>query len=169
MNINIFNSLILIFGLLSVVQDLRSRKVSNKTIAAGFIVILLSSAYLNEFNHVLSGLGGFVTTLFVGFILWRFGVLGAGDVKLMALMALSLSWERSLEFMFYSLAWGSLLGVFALILDKSIVQEMRLLNFNPIMTIRSSGVKGHKIPFTVAIVFGLLTLWVLQSKGVFFL
>jgi prepilin peptidase CpaA len=118
---------------------------------------------------VSTGLFGGLSCLGVGFLLWRFGVLGAGDVKVMSVLALSLPWARSLEFLFYSLVWGSVLGAVALLLDKTLFQESRVLNFHPMMTIRSQRVKNHKIPFTVGILFGILTVWLLDSKGVYFL
>lgn len=165
MKFEILKFIIALFGILAVYQDLSSRRVSNSLVLISFFTILLSSFIVNDWQTFVQGLGGFSTVLGGGLILWVLRVLGGGDVKVMSIMALSLSWDRSLEFVFYSLFWGGALGVLALILDKSFLQEIRILNFNPTMTIRSTRVKGHKIPFTVGILLGMASSWVLMSKG----
>ncbi len=169
MYFDILKIIITLFGFLAVYQDLNSRRVSNNFIIFSFFLIVLTSLMTNDWHNFILGLGGFAAVLSSGIVLWRFRVLGGGDVKVMAIMALSIPWARGLEFIFYSLVWGSFLGVFSLLLDKSFLQESRILNFHPIMTIRSSRVKDHKIPFTVGILLGIATTWILVGKGVVFL
>lgn len=169
MNLDFLKVIITLLCLIAVYQDLTSRRVSNQFVVFGFFTILLSSFWVNEWSVFLHGFSGFASALGVGFLLWRFRVLGAGDIKVMSIIALTLPWERSLEFIFYTLVWGSLLGAFSLLLDLSLLQESRALNFNPMMTIRSSKVKAHKIPYTVCILLGIFSVWLLASKGVVFI
>jgi Flp pilus assembly protein protease CpaA len=105
----------------------------------------------------------------VGYILWRFQVLGAGDVKLLAVLALSFSWKQSLELVFLAFTWGAVFGVLSLFLNKHLWKEAKTLNFHPILTIRSKQVKGHKVPFTVGIFLGLVSALLLETKGVHWL
>lgn len=169
MNLDLTKLVILFLSLGAIAQDLISRKVSNRSVRISALILISVIVWNGGFSNLLIGLGGSLVCFGLGFILWRFGVLGAGDVKVMAVIALSLPWARSVELLFYSLVWGSVLGVVALLLDKTLFQESRVLNFNPMMTIRSNRVKGHAIPFTVGIFFGILTVWLLDSKGVYFL
>ncbi len=169
MNLDLTKLVILFLCLGAVAQDLTSRKVSNKSVVLAFLSLLAVIGFVGGISSLSAGLLGGLFCFGVGFLLWRFGVLGAGDVKVMAVLALSLPWARSLEFLFYSLVWGSILGGIGLLLDKTLFQESRILNFHPMMTIRSHRFRNHKIPFTVAILFGILTVWLLDSKGVYFL
>jgi prepilin peptidase CpaA len=151
------------------IQDLTSRKVNNYLVLGGVLVLITMTQFYFGSSALVRGLGGGATVVITGYLLWRARVLGAGDVKLVAMMALATNWSGALEFFFYSLVWGSLLGVFALMFDRALIMESRALNFHPGMTIKSSRVKGHRIPFTVAILLGFLSLSVLSSKGVHFL
>lgn len=158
--------LVISLSAISVLQDLLSRKVSNRILLVGLSLILIHLVYTVSWAQFFSGLASGLMVFGIGFVFWRFKVLGAGDVKLMSIIALTFSWQRSLEFVFFSFLWGSVLGLIALGLDKHLVREARLFNFHPLLTIRSSRVKGHKVPFTVGIMLGVLTIWMFESKGV---
>lgn len=169
MNFDISILSILGFSFVTIFQDLKSRRVSNKIIIIWFLVTLIELLFLNGWSGLISGFSGFLLVFISGFIFWKFSILGAGDVKVMSVIGLTIPGLYSLEFVFYAFVWGSLLGVIALALDKSLIQESKIFNFHPVMTMKSQTVKNHKIPFTVAIFFGILTFWVLQGKGVHFL
>lgn len=153
----------------AVLQDLISRKVANQSILLGGGLVVLSLMFIQGWAGLSAGLLSALAVFSVGFLLWRFGVLGAGDVKLMSVAALVLPWQRGLEFVFHSFVWGAVLGALALLLDKNLLREAKILKFHPIMTIRSLRVRNHKVPFTVAILLGLIATWLLDSKGVHFL
>ncbi len=157
------------FSIVTVIQDLKSRKVSNQIIIIGLLITIFELLYFNGFSGLRDGISGFILIFISGYIFWKFSILGAGDVKVMSIIGLSIPGLYSLEFLFYAFVWGSLMGIIALVLDKSLIHESKIFNFHPVMTIKSPTVKNHKIPFTVAIFFGILTFWVLQGKGVHFL
>ncbi len=81
--------LILISNVYIVFHDIRNRKISNNVIILisliGFFYILVKG----DANYVISPL----IILFVGFILFRFNVIAAGDIKLFSAMSLMINKE----------------------------------------------------------------------------
>lgn len=167
--VNLIDITLLGLGLGAVLQDLFTRKVANKSLLLGFLVIVSLVAYDGGIHALGSGLISAALMFGIGYLLWLFRVLGAGDVKLLMVLSLAFSWRVSLELLFYAFAWGTLFGVLGILLNKNLWKEAKTLNFHPILTIRSNSVKGHKIPFTVGIFLGLLSTWLMEAKGVHFL
>lgn len=162
--------ILILFCLVCIYQDLSSRKVSNRVVLVGLFISILVVTLTAGASGLLLGLGGFATAFGLGFLLWRFNVLGAGDVKVLSVLALTLSWKLAIELVFYSLVWGSLLGIASFFLEGGFLRSLAQLNFSAIMTIRNLRVfRDHKIPFTVAIFLGLFSVWLLDSKGVHWL
>lgn len=169
MESNIVNITAFAIGLVAIVQDLRFRKFSNASVLWSFLILIAVLLYEKGFVGVVAGVPALFIVLFVGYLVWLGGVLGAGDVKIMAILAMTMDWTQSLEFVFYSFVWGGLVGLIGLVLDPAFFTEARVFSFHPILSIRTQRVRRHRIPFTVGIFFGLLTFWVLSSKGVHFL
>lgn len=160
--------ILLLFILLAVFQDLKTKKVTNRFNVIAFLVVfnleLFQQAF--TFSRFFTMLGGLGTALFLGYGLWRFRVIGAGDAKLFLVIGPTLVWQDALIFVFYTLVWGALLGLIGLLLDRQFIKELRIFSFHPLLTIRNSKMKGHKVPLTVGILLGILTLWTLKSYGV---
>ncbi|TDQ57640.1 prepilin peptidase CpaA [Mesocricetibacter intestinalis] len=115
-------------------SDIKYRIISNK------IVVLLSAlliplAWLQyQQIFVLPAL----VALVIGFILFNLGVIGAGDVKLIAVLMLSLPHEQILPFFFFTAFSGLLLIVMGWLFYRKSIRE-----------------KG--LPYGVAISLGFLT------------
>jgi len=171
MSLDLLKLVVLFFCIGAVFFDLRSRKVPNYFVIIGFFTIAATflSVYDSSWDQLRSHLLSLFIVFIVGFLMWQFRVLGAGDVKVLAIVAFSLTWQSGLEFFFYSLVWGSVLGVISLVLEKGRVVLINKFNLNSIMTIRSLSIADHRIPFTVAILFGVLSIWLLEAKEVHFL
>lgn len=169
MNLDLLKIVILTFCVIAVFFDLRLRKVPNRFILVSLTIIFITAFSCLGWKPFVSNLLSVGMVFILGYLLWRFRVLGAGDVKVMAIATISLQWVSGLEFCFYSLAWGSLLGVISLMLEKGLVGVANKFSFNSIVTIRTLGFSEHKIPFTVAILLGILSTWLLETKGVHFL
>lgn len=85
----IFLSIIFITGILTIITDLRIKRIYNKHLVIGLLLGLLASFYATIWTHediiyhIVSGIIGFIT----GLCLYRFGVWKGGDAKLFALYA----------------------------------------------------------------------------------
>lgn len=145
---------------ISVWDDLRRKKISNTLVVSLFAV---AAAYLffrgglgNLGTGLLSGLLAFTMTL----PLYMGKVLGGGDIKVFTAASLLMNWQVVCVTLLAAFIWGSLLGLlrtllsgqaknlfhnlFAIVAFKAKVQEDRL----------------HKIPFSIALIFGYLSSFV---------
>lgn len=146
-------SLILLVG---VIDDLRSRKVHNRLflacLGAALSFVLLRMGWSGFYQVLLSlslCLGLLLPLVFVK-------MLGGGDLKLMVAFSLVCTPMEVFWVIAYSLVWGALLGLFQVILRG---QAKELLNNTVKMaTLRKPDeTQLHRIPFTVALLFGWLT------------
>lgn len=86
------------------------------------------------------------------------GALGAGDIKLLFVFCLLTNVQASLWTLTYSLFWGLLMGVLKLALAGE------LTAFAQSFVLRNPQVQSQKIPYTVALLLGWLT--VVSQGGV---
>lgn len=146
-------SLILTAG---VVDDLRTRKVHNWLAVLCLVIGLCSSVYFEGWYGLQTGLLSAVVALAVSAPLFIFKVVGGGDIKIFVAFAASVSWTAALMTGFHSLIWGAIFG-----LIQALAQKQGIALFSNIMTLavqrKSEGLSLHKIPFTVALLFGWLT------------
>lgn len=148
-----------------VVDDFRSRKFHNWL----FLVCLACAACA---SLVSGGVGAFAIALLgllagiaVFLPLVLMGIIGAGDMKLMAAFGLAAGWDAVLSVALYGLFWGALFGVLASIFRG----QGRTLVYNMVSIVVVRERKGlvlHKIPFTVAIFMGWLTHLVIAKGAV---
>ena len=83
------------------------------------------------------------------------GVVGAGDMKFFMCFGVIMGMTSLFEIFVFSLFWGALIGVLQTLFSghvKSLVQNLKL------MRLKIKPMTLHKIPYTVAIFFGWLTL-----------
>lgn len=146
-------SLILITG---VVDDMRSRKVHN-----ALVVGLFSAAVLGQF--IFAGVAGLqqgslgalmAIAACLPLVLSR--ILGAGDMKLMVAFGMATSWQATLTVLIWSLVWGAVLGLTRAIVAGDFV---RLLTSTYLLATRTKPPEAalHKIPYTVALLFGWMS------------
>lgn len=108
------NEFILI-TLLSVaaMYDLNYAKIPNRLILAGLVTALISLLYgsgsLNTVD-VYDRLLGMSIPLLAGVVIYAFGILGAGDIKLLCVIGAFLGVRRVLGSMVYALSIGALMG-----------------------------------------------------------
>jgi Flp pilus assembly protein protease CpaA len=147
-------ALILLFA--GVADDLRSRKVHNK-------IIILAAVIFTLFLLIAKGPGALMIaglslmTAFVATLpVYMLRVFGGGDYKLLLVLSLLLSWEQVLITLAASMIWGSLLGIFQVLLKgqgKQFAHNLLAIG----QRVKISDEKTHKVPFTVALFFGFLT------------
>jgi prepilin peptidase CpaA len=82
-------SLVLIANFYVIFHDIRNRKISNNVILLITIVGFFSIFVKGDIDYLISPL----IILFVGFILFKFNVIAAGDIKLFSSMSLMINKE----------------------------------------------------------------------------
>lgn len=146
----------------AVIEDLRTRKFSNRTFLIASAVALVAAVALGGPRALIPGTLGFGAGLifFLPLVLTR--IVGAGDMKLMAAVGILVGWDAVLWTGVYGLIWASLFGV-AQIIAKG---EGRALvhNLTTLAISRSkAGLSLHHIPFTAPLLLGWLSHLVLTG------
>lgn len=122
-----------------------------------FIVCTLASIGLLLFyKHSLLFVGlSFLSASFLFLVLtplFFMGALGAGDLKLLFVLCLLTEPTTTLWVLAYSLFWGLLIGITKLMLAGE------LLVFTQSLMLNTPQVRSQKIPYTVALLLGWMTL-----------
>lgn len=146
-----------------VVDDFRTRKFHNWLFLVCLAVAALSvlaTGGVASFSIALLGLLAGVA-IYLPLVMMK--IVGAGDMKLMMAFGLAAGWDAVLQVSMYGLMWGALFGVLATVFrgqGRVLVHNM----ISIVMVRERKGLELHKIPFTVAILMGWLT--VLTLRGV---
>lgn len=149
-------TLILLAG---VIDDLRSRKFHNQlflvTAAVAFAVATLTGGV----SGLASATIGFIAGLAVLLPLVLLGVIGAGDMKLMASFGAIAGWNVVIDVAVLSLIWGALFGLLQVIFQGrfSLMVRNMLSVVSSLGKEKNEAVILHKIPFTVGLLMGWLT------------
>ena len=114
--------------------DIKSRIISNKIVLLSLFVILPLSWLRYEQIFIFPS----IIALIIGFILFSFKAIGAGDVKLITVLLLSLPGDQILSFFLFTTLYGLLLIIIGWLFFKE-------------------SIKNHGLPYGVAISLGFLT------------
>lgn len=133
----------------TVYNDLSSRRIPSYLVNGGFLVAILLLLLPFDFTLFLNHLFAFVFSAIVFYIFYLFGWVGAGDVKLFAMIAFLMGAPFYYYCFFYTCIAGGLLGIAYLIHGF----------------IKKIPVKGTKIPYGTAIAVG--SLWTVAKYYVF--
>lgn len=151
----------------AVYQDIRARRIPNKIVLSGLLVAIAFHAFVSG----LSGLGdaviGALTGLLVMLPIYLFRLIGAGDVKLMAMAgAFAASAQAALWMVLYTMVAGGLLAV--LYATKAQVRDRLSSNLFIMLKLGPSELDGRgsgdvkklqpaaRLPYAVAIACGSL-------------
>ncbi|WP_159566006.1 A24 family peptidase [Budvicia diplopodorum] len=100
--------------------DIRFRIISNKVVTAILIVAILFGYYHHSTINILAA----VSLLALGFVLFNFNILGAGDVKLISALSLSLTAQQIWPFLWLtSVSGGLIVFIGFLFFRRSICQS----------------------------------------------
>jgi len=171
----------------AVCSDLKSRRISNKLVLAGICAGCLLNIILPEGSGFLSalpgaaGIDGALAGLATGFCLmlpmYLLRALGAGDVKLMAMVGAFLGSDATLRVVLATFIAG---GVLALVVAVSGHQLRRLadnlrtmllasyfkLAMNEMPTMSAMPESAGKMPYAVAIAAGTLSCIAIRRSGI---
>ncbi len=149
-------SLIILLLAAGVVNDLQSRKVRNPIILIGLAVGLITMTVSHGFSGLSMALLSMMTAFIAVLPMYLMKALGGGDVKLLVAASTLMNWKTVLITLFASLIWGSILGILQAVLQgkgKALAHNMLALSFKAKLPEEHT----HKIPYTVALLFGYLS------------
>lgn len=150
--------------LIALIDDLRSRKIHNYLILFMLAGALVAVFLLKGLEGLWEGGLSFLLALLIAVPLTLARILGGGDLKLLALVALTLHWADFFRVFIYSFPWALVLGIFKIILDKKL--KAFFLNLISLLKYRKAqGLELHSIPFSVALFTGWLSFVVLHGAG----
>ena len=149
----ILPGLILLAGM---VDDLRSKKIHNWLILILLAVASLSVLFVQGFQGIFPALGKLMVALGISVPLVLMKVIGGGDMKLYAVLALVLSPRSLILSLLFAFFWGALLGVIKVVLDKK--TGLMYANFLSLLKLkRPSADTLHAFPFSVSLFLGWLS------------
>lgn len=137
---------------IAVWQDIRTRTISNLLILAGLSTGFLYRLHTGGWNGLTLSLSGMIPVVLFLFPLFLCRCLGAGDIKLLAVIAVYLSWKQALT-------------VFVLSLYLSLIPLLIKLIQNGVTKHSIQKFKGMQLPMSCPI---LGAAFILQCKEVFF-
>jgi prepilin peptidase CpaA len=151
-----FAVLLLLAG---VADDLRARKVHNQIVLFGFLIGLGCVAATQGLSGFMVAGLSFLTAIVAVLPLYLMKVIGGGDMKLFLAVSVLLNWQQVVIALIGSLIWGSLLGIFQVVLKgegQAFLQNL----FAIFRRVKVPAQKTHQVPFTIALLFGFLTSFV---------
>jgi len=127
--------------------DIRSRRIPNQLIVLGILIGILINALGNTPGRFSFGLYGFMLGFGIMLVPYFFGWLGAGDVKLFAVVGLFLGPDNTLNAAIYTAMCGGLLALLYIVTIK--VTKIR-------GNVQSNPAIKSTLPYGVAIFGGTL-------------
>ena len=162
--------LLLVWLMIAVYQDIRYYRIPNALVLSGALVgIVLNTLYPPEADTLglLTSLSGLIVGLIVLLPLYLLRVMGAGDIKLMAMVGAFVGPAAMLSVTLYVLLAGGVLAIGLLLLRGRFVQVMDNLRLMLLLKMAKSpdwrlpvdttGTQfHHKLPYGVAIASGTI-------------
>lgn len=149
--------------------DLRHQKIYNWATLPGIVVGFLINGLLGRIAGLKSAGLGFVIGFGILFVIFLFGGIGGGDVKLMGAIGAIMGYPFVISALVYSILVGGFIAFAILIWKRKFLRTMRNIFLFLIHKIvpfigPPSMDKGHmeKVPFGIAIVIG--TIWAMLME-----
>jgi len=140
------------------VTDIRGFKIPN-WVSAGLLLLFVPVAVLLPLDgHWLSHVGAALSVLAVGVVLFLRGWLGAGDVKLMAAVALWTGFAHLAQFVLVVSLAGGVLALMLLVLRFAIARLPAVRAVPDGGSLPRVLVRGERVPYGVAIACGAILL-----------
>ena len=134
----------LVLVIVAAVHDLREFRIPNRLIVAGIVVgvsVIVIRAFTGEYigNYILGTLAGLAGMM----LLYIIRAVGAGDVKLFAVLGLLTGLEFVVQLMVVSFITGLFIGVIELCFKRT-----------SLVRVGSTGIEGHGFHYAVAVLIG---------------
>jgi prepilin peptidase CpaA len=168
------NILLISIIIICVITDLRSRKIYNAVIFPGLLLAFLTHFIMSGWVGLGQSIAGFITGLGVLLVPYLLGGMGAGDVKLLALVGAVKGISFVLTTAVYMALLGALIAVIVLLCRKGMV--MRFVTFFYFMYGLRYGIKfplniqkgalSATYPYGVAIAGGVIVNYVAREWSI---
>ncbi|WP_025027358.1 A24 family peptidase [Caldalkalibacillus mannanilyticus] len=122
-----FDVVLVTILVICVITDLKSRKIYNKVIFPGLLIALFSQVLLHGWAGLGTAMVGFMIGLGILLIPYLLGGMGAGDVKLLALIGALKGSHFVLETAFYMALIGALMAVVILLFHPQVIRRVKEL------------------------------------------
>jgi len=161
----IFNTIsdlfLILLLVISAYTDLRKRKILNFITFPAIVIGLILNLIFGGWDGLLNGCLGFLIGFTVFFLLYVFGGMGGGDVKLMGAIGAIKGFPFIIDAMFLSIFCGGILAVIVIIRKGAVWISLKRI-FRLIVTILIPGLKTehvkkedtYKIPYGFCIALG---------------
>jgi prepilin peptidase CpaA len=103
-------SLVLIIAAVAAYTDIKSRHIPN-VLPASLLAAGIALNALHGWQSAAISVGLFLGVFALGTFLFSFGLIGGGDVKLIAAAAAALGWPDTVAFLLYTMLAGGVLGL----------------------------------------------------------
>lgn len=142
---NIFDYLLLIVLIVCVITDVRERKIYNKVIYPALLLTVFIHLFDSGFDGLLTSIQGFAVGLGLLLVPYLLGGIGAGDVKLLALIGAMKGTLFVLLTALYMALFGGVIALGVLLFRRGVISRIKGLFYS------FTGLKhGVRIPLTIA-------------------
>ncbi|UCZ53146.1 prepilin peptidase [Bacillus shivajii] len=121
----LLNSLLVVVLIICIITDIKSRKIYNKVLYPALVAAFLLNALFFGWEGLLSSLLGFLVGLLILLIPYLMGGMGAGDVKLLAVIGA----VKGAAFVFttaiYMAVFGGLIALGVLLFRKGLLGRLK--------------------------------------------
>lgn len=158
------NAVLVITLIICIVTDVRSRKIYNKVLLPALIISLVTHLIVGGWTGLGFALLGLATGLSILLIPYIMGGMGAGDVKLLALIGAIKGVYFVINTAIFMAIFGALIALAIMIFRKGFIQRIKATGFfigslrlglkTPIWFDRKSNQLTY--PYGVAIAFGAM-------------
>ncbi|OEF96200.1 A24 family peptidase [Desulfuribacillus alkaliarsenatis] len=158
------NAVLIITLVICVVTDIRSRKIYNKVLLPALIITLIIHIVMTGWEGLTFALMGLFTGLLILIIPYMMGGIGAGDVKLLALIGAIKGVSFVINTALFMAIFGAIIAIMIMLFRKGFVQRLKAIGYfigslrlglkTPIWVNR----KNHQLtyPYGVAIALGAI-------------
>lgn len=147
-------TLILLIGL---VDDLWTRKFHNWLFISLFLLTFVLLISFEGSEGLLKGLWGLAVAIALSLPLVLFGVMGAGDLKLLMVFALATNASVAFNVIVMAFVWGGMIGLLYAIVSGQFIKLFNNFKYLILYHIRPAQQSLNQIPYTASILLAWLT------------
>jgi prepilin peptidase CpaA len=165
------NSLLVFILLICIYTDLKNRKIYNKVIYPAVLIALASHLLMSGWMSLFYSAIGLCVGLGILLIPYLLGGMGAGDVKLLALVGAIKGSVFVFQTSIYMALIGALMAAFILLFRKGRLRSVMLFLYSRMHKVKAPLILDHRkvYPYGVAIAGGAFICLILNGKFTFWL